>query len=146
MTCSAASCWTGTLGVPEVTTETRIRELLEKQYPTCFNNADIDGYVALYSDDVLWAVPNLPDATSREQIGSLLGKILSKVTQTIEVTVDDLIVDGDSAIATAVATGTFARKPDGEAQPLVLRVMWVLRQVGTDWKIIRQVGTPKPTS
>jgi uncharacterized protein (TIGR02246 family) len=132
--------------VPEVTTETRIRELLEEQYPKYLNSGDVDSYVTLYGDDVVWAVPNLPDATSREQIGSLLGKILSKVTQTVEVTVDDLIVDGDLAIATALATGTVARKPDGEAQPLALRVMWVLRQIGTDWKIIRQVGTPKPTS
>ena len=127
-------------------TEEVVRELLEERYPKYLNSGDVDSYVSLYGDDVVWSVPNMPDATSREQIGSLLGKILSKVTQTVEVSVEDLIVDGDLAIATAVATGTAARKPDGEAQPLVLRVMWILRQIGTDWKIIRQVGTPKPTS
>ncbi len=132
--------------MPEVTSETTIKELLEEQYPKYLNSGDVDSYVTLYGEDVVWSVPNLPDATSREQIGSLLGKILGKVTQTIEVSVDDLIVDGDLAIATALATGTAARKPDGEAQPLALRVMWVLRQIGTDWRIIRQVGTPKPTS
>lgn len=129
-----------------MTTEATITELLEQQYPKYLNGGDIDSYVALYDDDVVWAVPNLPDATSRDEIGTLLGKILNKVTQTVEVTIDDLTVEGDLAIATAVATGTAARKPDGDAQPLALRVMWVLRQVDNDWKIIRQVGTPKPTS
>ena len=87
---------------------------------------------------------NLPDATSPDQIGVLLGEILSKVTQTVEVTVDDLVIEGDLAIAMAVATGTAARLPDGDAQPLALRVMWALRRVDGQWKLIRQVGTPKP--
>jgi ketosteroid isomerase-like protein len=124
--------------------ETAIKDLLEVQYPARLNAGDIDGYVALYDDDVLWGVPNLPDATSREQIGVLLGKILGKVTQTVDVVVDDLLITGDVAIAMAAATGTAARKPDGDPQPLALRVMWGLRRSGSDWKIIRQVGTPKP--
>jgi ketosteroid isomerase-like protein len=128
-----------------MTDETSIRELLEQRYPTCLNGGDIDGYVDLYDDNVVWGVPNLPDATSREQIGALLGKILSKVSQTVAIAVDDLIIDGDHAVAMAVATGTATRKPDGEPQPLALRVMWALRRDGSDWKIIRQVGTPKPT-
>lgn len=45
----------------------------------------------------------------------------------------------------AVATGTSARKPDGDPQPLALRVMWVVHRDNDSWKIIRQVGTPKPT-
>ncbi|MFW2336059.1 YybH family protein [Ilumatobacter sp.] len=128
-----------------MTDDGAIRDLLERQYPTRLNGADVDAYVGLYDDDVVWGVPNLPDARSREQIGSLLGKILSKVSQTVEVVVDDLVVDGDHAIAMAVATGTAARLPDGEPQPLALRVMWGLRRVDGEWKIIRQVGTPKPT-
>lgn len=123
-----------------------IRDLLEVQYPARLNTADIEGYLALYADDVLWAVPNLPDATSPAQIGSLLGKILGKVTQTVDVTVDDVVIDGDHAIAMAVASGTAARRPDGDPQPLALRVMWGLRRDRSGWRIIRQVGTPKPTS
>ena len=122
-----------------------IRDLLQVEYPARLNAADIDGYVALYDDDVMWCVPNLPDATSREQIASLLGKMLSKVAQSVEVVVDDLVIDGDLAIAMATATGTAARKPDGDPQPLALRVMWALRRSGSEWKIVRQVGTPKPT-
>lgn len=126
--------------------ENAIRDLLEVQYPAQLNSADIDAYVALYDDDVVWGVPNLPDATSPAQIGSLLGNILGKVTQTLEVTVDDVLIDGDHAIAMAVATGTATRKPDGDPQPLALRVMWGLRRHDSGWRIIRQVGTPKPTA
>ena len=128
-----------------MTDEEAIRDLLEEQYATRLNEADVGAYVELYDDDVVWGVPNLPDAKSRDQIGVLLGKILSKVSQTVEVAVDDLLVDGDHAIAMAVATGTAARLPDGDPQPLALRVMWALRRVDGEWKIIRQVGTPKPT-
>jgi uncharacterized protein (TIGR02246 family) len=126
--------------------EALIRDLLQVQYPEHLNAGDIDGYVALYDDDVLWGVPNLPDARSREQIGVLLGKILGKVSQTVDVVVDDVLIDGDLAMAMATATGTATRKPDGDPQPLALRVMWGLRRSGSGWKIIRQVGTPKPTS
>jgi len=125
--------------------ESAILDLLQVEYPTRLNAADIDGYVELYDDDVIWGVPNLPDATSRDQIESLLGKILGKVSQTVEVTVDDLSIDGDHAVAMAVAAGTAARKPDGDPQPLALRVMWALRRSDSGWKITRQVGTPKPT-
>lgn len=52
------------------------------------NAGDVRAYVDLYSDDVVWGVPNLPDAKSPEQIGSLLRKILGKVAQTIDVTID----------------------------------------------------------
>jgi ketosteroid isomerase-like protein len=124
--------------------EVTIRDLLEVQYPARLNSADIDGYVALYDDDVVWAVPNLPDATSPAQIGTLIGRILGKVTQTVDVSVDDVLIDGDHAIAMAVASGTATRKPDGEPQPLALRVMWALRRSDSGWTIIRQVGTPKP--
>lgn len=127
-----------------MTDEEAITDLLEQRYSTRLNEADIDAYVELYDEDVMWGVPNLPDATSRDQIGVLLGKILSKVSQTVEVTVDDLLIDGDLAIAMAAATGTAARLPDGDQQPIALRVMWALRRVDGEWKIIRQVGTPKP--
>ena len=126
--------------------ETTIKELLEQQYAKHLNSGDVESYVGLYSDDVLWGVPNLPDATSPTQIGALLSKLLSKVEQQVDVVVDDLIIDGDTAIAMATATGTASRKPDGEPQPLALRVMWGLRRNGDSWDIIRQVGTPKPTS
>ncbi len=126
--------------------EAAIRELLQVRYPAHLNAADIDGYVGLYDDDVVWGVPNLPDATSRQQIAALLGKLLSKVSQTVDVIVDDVVIDGDHAIAMATASGTAARKPDGDPQPLALRVMWGLRRFDSEWRIIRQVGTPKPTS
>ena len=128
-----------------MTDEAEIKDLLEIQYPKHLNSGDVEAYVSLYSDDVLWAVPNMPDANSPEQIGSLLGKLLSKVAQTVKVTVDDLIVEGDMAMVMATAKGTAARRPDGEPQPLALRVMWGLRRNGGTWQIIRQVGTPKPT-
>ena len=126
--------------------EDAIRDLLEVRYPAHLNSGDIEGYVDLYDDDVMWGVPNLPDATSRAQIETLLGKILSKVEQTVDVVVDDLVIDGDLGIAMATATGTAARKPDGDPQPLALRVMWGLRRNDAGWRIIRQVGTPKPTT
>lgn len=122
-----------------------IEDLLERQYAEHLNEGDVPAYVSLYDDDVMWGVPNLPDATTPEQIGVLLGKILGTVSQTVDVRVDDLVVDGDLAVAMATANGTFARKPDGDPKPLALRVMWALRRVDGSWKIIRQVGTPKPT-
>lgn len=126
--------------------ETTIKELLEQEYPKHLNNGDVDSYVGLYGSDVVWGVPNMPDATTPSEIGVLLTKLLSKVDQQLEVVVDDLIIDGDTAIAMAAAAGTAARKPDGEPQPLALRVMWGLRRNGDSWDIIRQVGTPKPTN
>jgi uncharacterized protein (TIGR02246 family) len=125
--------------------EVTIKELLEKRYAECLNSGDVDGYVSLYSDDVIWGAPNMPDATSPPQIASLLTKLFENVSQHLEVTVDDLVLDGDLAVASAVARGTAARKPDGEAQPLALRVMWALRRDGESWRIIRQVSTPKPS-
>jgi uncharacterized protein (TIGR02246 family) len=129
-----------------VNDEAIIKELLEGRYASCLNTEDADGYLGLYGDDVMWAVPNMPDATTKDQIGSLLSRIFSKVSQTIEVEVDDLLIEGSVAIAMATATGSAARKPDGDPQPLALRVMWVLRRSGDTWQIIRQVGTPKPAA
>jgi uncharacterized protein (TIGR02246 family) len=127
--------------------ETAIRELLEQRYAACLNGEDVDGYSALYADDVIWAAPNLPDGRSPAEIAKLLTGLFSKVTQQLTVHVDDLTVNADTAIALGVASGTVARKPDGDPQPLTIRAMWVLRRTdgGSGWLITRQVGTPKPT-
>ena len=79
-----------------MTDEAEIKDLLEIQYPKHLNSGDVEAYVSLYSDDVLWAVPNMPDANSPEQIGSLLGKLLSKVAQTVKVTVAGSELDSPS--------------------------------------------------
>jgi uncharacterized protein (TIGR02246 family) len=126
--------------------EWAIRELLEQRYTACLNGADVDGYSALYADDVIWAAPNMPDARSRAEIVTLLTGLFSKVSQELTVHIDDLTVTDDSAVALGVATGTVTRKPDGDAQPLRLRAMWVLRRDDGTWRINRQVGTPKPTT
>jgi uncharacterized protein (TIGR02246 family) len=125
--------------------EAAIRELLEVRYAACLNNEDVDGYSALYADDVIWAAPNMPDGRSPAEIARLLTALFSKVTQQLTVHLDDLTVNGDTAIALGTATGTVARKPDGDPQPLALRAMWTLRGSDGGWVITRQVGTPKPT-
>jgi uncharacterized protein (TIGR02246 family) len=121
-----------------------ITALLEERYAAVLNQGDADGYARLYSDDVLWGAPNLPDARSPAEIRALLAKMLGKVRQHLAVHVDDVIVHGDLAVATAMAEGTAARMPDGDPQPIAIRALWVLRREEGEWKIIRQVGTPKP--
>jgi uncharacterized protein (TIGR02246 family) len=128
----------------EMDDEAAIRELLEQRYAACLSAGDVDAYSALYADDVIWAAPNMPDGRSRAEIATLLERLFSKVSQQLTVQVDDLTVTGDLAVALGIATGTVTRKPDGDAQPLRLRAMWVLRRDGTTWRISRQVGTPKP--
>jgi uncharacterized protein (TIGR02246 family) len=125
--------------------QTVIRELLERRYTVCLNAGDTNAYAALYDDDVVWAVPNQPIARSPEEIEARLGRILSKVVQEVEVTVDDIVVEGALALASARADGTFRPRGGGDAQPLALHVLWGLRRRNGEWRIIRQIGSPGPT-
>lgn len=124
--------------------EAAIKQLLECEYPTHLNAGDVAAYQALYADDVLWAVPNMPDARSKDEIVRLVSKIVERVDQHVQIQLDDLTIDGDRALAFGVAIGTAARRPDGEPAPLALRVAWALARAGDGWLITRQVGTPKP--
>lgn len=128
----------------DTTDEVAIRELLEDHYPRHLNSGDTEAYSSLYDDDVVWAVPNQPAARSPEEIAGRLGRILSKVDQQVEVTVDDLVVEGDLAVAVARADGTFRPREGGDPNPLTLHVLWALRRRGDEWRIIRQLGSPAP--
>lgn len=127
-----------------MTDEAAIEQLLENEYPMHLNAGDVAAYQALYADDVLWAVPNMPDARSRDEIGRLVSKIVERVDQQVQVQLDDVTIDGDRALAFGLAIGTAAKRPAGEPAPLALRVVWVLARSGERWLITRQVGTPKP--
>lgn len=124
--------------------EQQIRLLLEHDYAAAINEGDLDRYVSLYDEDVIWSIPNAPDATGREGIRRVMGGLLKKVSQNVEVLVDDLSILGDDALAMATAHGTATPRGTDDVRPFVLRVMWAVRRSPSGWLIRRQIGTPKP--
>jgi uncharacterized protein (TIGR02246 family) len=124
--------------------EQQIRQLLEHDYAAAIGSGDLDRYVSLYDDDVIWSIPNAPDVKDRDGIRRVMGGVLQKVSQEVDISIDDLSVIGEHAVVLAVARGTATPHGTDEVRSFVLRVMWALRR-GTDgWLINRQVGTPKP--
>ena len=124
--------------------EQEIRELLEGEYASALSNGDLDRYIALYDDDVIWSIPNTPDATDKEGIRALLGRVLSKVDQRVEVTVDEISIVGEDAVVMASARGVATPHGTADERPFALRVMWMLRRREDGWLIRRQVGTLRP--
>jgi uncharacterized protein (TIGR02246 family) len=121
-----------------------IRRLLEVDYASSVNRGDASTYIELFADDVLWAVPNTPDARSRDEIEHTVGRVFRASRQQLSVTIDEIDVMGDAAFVTGLTTGELQRLGDGRTERIVLRVAWLVRRGRSGWRIARQIATPKP--
>jgi uncharacterized protein (TIGR02246 family) len=121
-----------------------IKEVITSGYQGAVNSHDAAAYAGLFADDVLWAPPNAPNATSKEAIQSAVQGLFDTFTFEVEVTPDEVEVMGDFAYVIGQAKGNLTPRNGDPVRPIHFQILWLLRKGPDGWKIARQIWNNKP--
>lgn len=116
-----------------------IRALIERTEATN-NVGDVEGWVALFTDDAVYMPPNAPAVTSRDGLIEVARAGFSN-RASIDIEPAEIEVCGDWAFARSTVTGTVTLRDSGEVIPIDLKQIAIYRRMGEDgWKIARMIG------
>lgn len=114
------------------------------EYGEYVNNHDAEGYVSLYTEDVLWAPPNGPDQTDAEGIQSAVQRLFDTFEFDVEPETDEVMILGDTAYVVGSLIGVLTPRAGGDPMNIHFRAIWILRNEDGQWRIARQIWNNKP--
>lgn len=117
-----------------------IRALIE--HTEAMNNqADIEGWVALFEDGAVYMPDGLPAATTRDELRNMARTGFTSWRTRIRIQPDEIVPIGDWAFARARVTGTAAPIAGGEPVAIDLKeIVLFHRQPDRSWKIARLIA------
>lgn len=124
--------------------EREIRTIIETRYPGFVRSGDAEGYASQFTDDALWMPPGETDRRGPKAIAETLGAELEVVELRPVITVREVSILGDHAWVVGEDDITVLPRDGGDGQRVVYTVFWLLRRVGEEWKIARQIWNEKP--
>jgi uncharacterized protein (TIGR02246 family) len=107
------------------------------------NAADADALAALFADDVVAMVPDVPvqegklacTAFMREIMGELSARFIRHITYAS----DEVSVLGDTAFDRGTFVFTIAPRPGGETARVTGKYFWLLKRLAAEWRITRLI-------
>ena len=114
----------------------RIENLLE-EYKKSLNSSDAKLAQSLYAKDGIFMPSGAPSAIGSENILKSYEFIFSQIQLSIELFIDEILVEGDFAFATTSYKGTTLIHANSETIPEENRELFVFEKVNDEWKIAR---------
>jgi uncharacterized protein (TIGR02246 family) len=127
------------------TTNTAVEEVVEA-YGDKLRSSDVEGAVDLFTDDAVVMEPGQPTAIGRQQIEAAYQRIREDMHIDVSMQVADTLVDGDLASVRSRASGTVTIRATGAVLPIEARELFVLRRVGSIWRIAQYMFQEVPNS
>ena len=121
-----------------------VENVITSSYQGAVNSHDAAAYANLYLDDVLWAPPNAPNASSKEAIQTAVQGLFDTFSFEVELTPDEVEVMGDFAYVLGQAQGNLTPRNGDPVRPIHFMMLWLLKKQPDGWKIARQVWNNKP--
>jgi uncharacterized protein (TIGR02246 family) len=122
--------------------EAAIKQLY-KQMEEKWNAADLDGWMAIYADDIVQMAPGRPATVGKEVLSSGYKKFLSEYTDTWKVLIEHIEISGDLAIVRDSGTDSWTPKDGGETTTYIGKGLRVFRRgVDGSWKMIIEIWNP----
>ncbi len=121
-----------------------VTNVITSGYQGAVNSHDAAAYVDLFMDDVLWAPPNAPNASSKEAIQTAVQGLFDTFSFEVELTPDEVEVMGDFAYVLGQVKGNLTPRSGDPVRPIHFTALWLLRKGPDGWKISRQVWNSKP--
>ncbi len=150
--CFTFSCQKGEeLGVEadvgiEVDVEADIEAIkgLEQATMRAFNEGDLESYISLFVDDAVWMPPRDVTIIGKEDIRNWFNFDL--FSYGIEISVDEVQVNGDWALVRDNWKGTITQKESGEINKFDTKSLLILkRQLDGSWKITHALWNFNPS-
>ena len=114
------------------------------RYQTAVRSGDVDGYVALFTDDAIQMPPGAADRFGASQIhaGMKPGLTQNKMEVTL-VPHETFLLGPGQASMRVVVTGTRTPRDGGPSAPISFSALFLFREIGRDWKIHQQMWNVK---
>ncbi len=127
---------TSTRTVKAMNDNTAIEATL-KQYEAALNASDVDGVLALYTENGVFMPTEAPTAVGHDQVRATYEHVFGMIKLNIAFSIDEIVQHGDFAFARTVSRGEVTVLAEGVTLPEENRELFVLKKTGDDWKIAR---------
>jgi uncharacterized protein (TIGR02246 family) len=110
-------------------------------YQRCVNAGDLDGCAELYSEDIVWMAPNMPDRIGRRELLSEQGAVFRKYHFELKLTPTEIsVLDERWGFLICSGQGRLIPKEEGHAVEISFRHMYLLsKQSDGRWRISRHI-------
>lgn len=119
------------------TTDRTAIETLLQRYGAALNASDADAAVAAYTADGLFMPTGAPSARGTQELLASYRFIFSQIRLDVAFTIEEIVVDGDLAMAVTSSAGTQTILAAGTTGPEANRELFALRREPEGWRIAR---------
>ena len=133
---------TGCSSKTEINTDADVAAINEiwKSYSSSLNDGDIDSWLSLWTEDGVQMPPDEPRVVGKDQLRQRNGGALDLFAVDIEITNEEVEVDGSLAFSRGHYVATFSPKDGAPPIPVDGKFITILkRQTDGSWKIHRDI-------
>ena len=112
-------------------------EALIQSYQEALNASDANKVVALYTTNGVLMANAAPTAEGAAAVKATYQYVFENFTYTLQFTVLEIVVNGNTAFARSTSKGSFVMKANGQTIPDENRELFVFEKVDGQWKIAR---------
>lgn len=127
----------------QIEKDTKAIEQVLKNYEKAAADGDVEAYIKLFSEDVVWAPPGSPVLRSKDEIKNRVQQLMGSIDFEFNQVPFEIFVEDDFAYVLSDVTGTFTHKNDGTKIHVRNTVLQILRKEKDGWKISRQIYNSK---
>lgn len=121
----------------ETTMEKSAIEKLIFAYQDALNASDVNKVVELYTKNGVLMANSAPTAEGAEQIKGTYQYVFDNFSYTLQFSIIEIVVNGNTAFARSTSKGSFVINSSGQTVPDENRELYVFEKVGDNWKIAR---------
>jgi uncharacterized protein (TIGR02246 family) len=119
-------------------------EALREKELAAFNAGDVQGFIDIVTDDVVFDAPDRPAATGKDAIRSLCEAVFERIIYDATYQTDELVVEGNWAFDRGVWIENRTPKDGGEQIQVSCGMLQVYRrQTDGSWKLARSIWNYK---
>lgn len=112
-------------------------ESLVQSYFDALNAGDADKATSMFSKNGVLLAQAAPTATGSEQINGTFKYVFDNFSFTLDVNIEQVIIEGNYAIVSSTSKGSFVIKATNETVVAEYRETFVIQKEGGNWRIVR---------
>ena len=120
----------------EATEKSAIEKLIFS-YRDALNASDVNRVIELYTKNGVLMANSAPTADGAEQVKGTYQYVFDNFSYTLQFSIIEIVVNGNTAFARSTSKGSFVIKSSGQTVPDENRELYVFEKLGGSWKIAR---------
>ena len=120
----------------EATEKSAIEKLIFS-YQDALNASDVNRVIELYTKNGVLMANSAPTADGAEQVKGTYQYVFDNFSYTLQFSIIEIVVNGNTAFARSTSKGTFVIKSSGQTVPDENRELYIFEKVAGSWKIAR---------